>query len=45
MPCIKDDIMYHFIVAVIALSSASIFLAHAVEAYLVEGKLRLIRCG
>lgn len=30
----KDDPMFEFIIAVIALSSASIFLAHAVEAYL-----------
>jgi hypothetical protein len=33
--------MFHFVIAVIALSSASILLAHAVEAYLVRGKLRL----
>jgi len=33
--------MFHFIVAVIALSSASIFLAHVVEAFIVGGGLRL----
>ena len=38
---IKDDVMFHFVIAVIALSSASIFLAHAVEVYLVGGKLQL----
>jgi len=32
--------MFHFTVAVIALSSASIFLAHVVEAFVVGGGLR-----
>jgi hypothetical protein len=32
----KDSPMFEFVLAVIALSSASIFLAHAVEAYLVS---------
>jgi hypothetical protein len=30
----KDSSMFEAVIAVIALSSASIFLAHAVEAYL-----------
>lgn len=33
--------MFHFVVALIALTSASIFLAHAVEAYLVGRRLGL----
>ncbi len=33
--------MFHFVVAIIALSSAAIFLAHAVEAYFVGHGLRL----
>lgn len=32
----KDDPMFEFIVAVIALSSVSIFFAHAVEAYFTQ---------
>jgi hypothetical protein len=33
---LKDDPMFEFIVAVIALSSVSIFFAHAVEAYFTQ---------
>jgi hypothetical protein len=36
VPYIESDVMFHFIIAVIALSSASILFAHAVEAYLVR---------
>lgn len=41
VPAYEGGSMFHFVVAVIALSSASIFLAHAVEAYFVGHGLRL----